>query len=126
MPTERYYNDPTIEWFLALDGTVHFADEECHYWIGIRARRTDITPERPHGLSYSLTLHDSSGERILGFDNAHPVPASKGPGGRQHRFHDHRHRYDETRIYRFVDTATLITGFYEAVDQILKEKGAKR
>lgn len=62
----------------------------------------------------------------LGFGNAHPVPASRGPGGRQHRFHDHRHRYDKTRVYRFVDTATLITDFYEAVDQILKEKGIKR
>lgn len=50
----RYYDDPSIEWFLALDGTIHFADEKCKYRIKIEAKRTDVTAERPHGLSYSL------------------------------------------------------------------------
>ncbi len=126
MPRQGYYDDPTIEWFFELDGTIHFADERCKYRIKITAKRTDVTAERPHGLRYSLTLHDADNERILGFDNAHPVRASKGPGGRQHRFHDHRHRYDRTRVYRFVDTETLITDFYKAVDRILDEKGVKR
>lgn len=126
MPTKGYYEDPTIEWFLALDGTIHFVDEKCEYRIKIEAKRTDATPERPHGLSYSLTLHNAFNERLLGFDNAHPVRASKGPGGRQHRFHDHRHRYDRTRVYRFVDTETLITDFYKAADRILDEIGVKR
>jgi len=117
--------DPSVTYFLELDGCVHFADEHCHYRIEIKERRTDVTPERPHGLSYSLTLHDSHGERILGFDNAHPVPASRGPGGKKHKFHDHRHRYNKTRIYRFVDTEKLITDFYQAVDQILQEEGVK-
>ena len=126
MPTEDHYNDPTIEWFLELDGTIHFVDERCKYRVKIEAKRTDATPERPHGLSYSLTLHDADNQRILGFDNAHPVRARKGPGGKKHRFHDHRHRYDETRVYYFVDTATLITDFYKAVDRILDELGVKR
>lgn len=126
MPTEDHYNDPAIEWFLELDGTIHFVDERCKYRVKIEAKRTDATPERPHGLSYSLTLHDADNQRILGFDNAHPVRARKGPGGKQHRFHDHRHRYDKTRVYHFVDTATLITDFYEAVDRILDELGVKR
>lgn len=126
MPTEDHYDDPTIEWFLELDGTIHFVDERCKYRVKIEAKRTDATPERPHGLSYSLTLHDADNQRILGFDNAHPVRARKGPGGKRHRFHDHRHRYDRTRVYHFVDTATLITDFYEAVDRILDEPGVKR
>ncbi|MAV29415.1 MAG: hypothetical protein CL865_00005 [Cycloclasticus sp.] len=90
--------DLAVEYFLELDGTVHFVDEKCKYRVEIKAKRTDVTPERPHGLSYSLTLHDEKHERILGFDNAHPVPASKGPGGKRHKFHDHRHKYDKTRI----------------------------
>ena len=126
MPTKGHYDDPTIEWFLSLDGTIHFADERCNYRIKIEAKTTDVTPGRPHGLSYSLTLHDADNERILGFDNAHPVRASEGPGGKKHRFHDHRHRYDKTRVYQFVDTATLITDFYKAVDRMLDEKGVKR
>ena len=126
MPTEDHYNDPTIEWFLELDGTIHFVDERCKYRVKIEAKRTDATPERPHGLSYSLTLHDADNQRILGFDNAHPVRARKGPGGKKHRYHDHRHHYDKTRVYHFVDTATLITDFYKAVDRILDELGVKR
>ena len=117
--------DPSVAYFLELDGSVHFVDEKCWYRVEIKAKRTDVTPERPHGLSYSLTLHNSDNERILGFDNAHPVPANKGPSGKKHKFHDHKHRYGTTRIYKFVDTGKLITDFYKAVDQILKEKGVK-
>lgn len=29
--------------------------------------------ERPHGLSYSLVLRAPDGERLVGYDNAHPV-----------------------------------------------------
>ena len=125
MPTKEYYEDPSIAWFLELNGTIHFVDERCKYRVKIEAKRTEVTPERPHGLSYSLTLHDADNERILGFDNAHPVRSRKGPGGKQHRFHDHRHCYDRTRVYHFVDTATLITDFYDAVDRILDELGVK-
>jgi len=71
--------DLAVEYFLELDGTVHFVDGKCKYRVKITAKRTDVTPERPHGLSYSLTLHNEKYERILGFDNAHPVPANKGP-----------------------------------------------
>ena len=113
------HEDSSVTYFLELDGTVHFVDEKCRYRIEIEAKRTDVTPERPHGLSYSLKLHDSEGERILGFDNAHPVPA-----GKRYRFHDHKHRINRTRVYEFVDAETLIVDFYRAVDQILREKGA--
>ena len=117
--------DLAVEYFLELDGTVHFVDEKCKYRVEIKAKCTDVTPERPHGLSYSLALHNEKHERILGFDNAHPVPASKGPSGKRHRFHDHRHKYEKTRIYRFEDTSKLISDFYAAVDLIMKERGIK-
>ena len=117
--------DESITRFLELDGTISFIDEKCQYRIKIDAKRTDVTPERPHGLSYSLTLHNSRNERILGFDNAHSVRANKGPSGKQHKYHDHKHRYDRTRVYEFIDTDKLITDFYKAVDQILKEEGVK-
>ena len=117
--------DLAVEYFLELDGTVHFVDGKCKYRVEIKAKRTDVTPERPHGLSYSLTLHNQRHERILGFDNAHPVAANKGPSGRKHKFHDHRHKYEKTRIYKFEDTSKLISDFYAAVDQIMKETGVK-
>ena len=117
--------DLAVEYFLELDGTVHFVDEECKYRVEIKAKRTHVTPERPHGLSYSLTLHNKKNERILGFDNAHPVPANKGPSGKKHKFHDHKHRYERTRIYKFEDTGTLISDFYASVEQVMKDRGVK-
>jgi Family of unknown function (DUF6516) len=120
------HDDPGVEWFLDLDGSVFFIDEKCKYRIMINAKRTDVTPECPHGLNYSLTLHDSKNERILGFDNAHPVPANKGPSGKKHKFHDHKHRKTRTVIYKFTTTEKLLEDFWISVDQILAEKGIKK
>ncbi len=55
--------DLAVEYFLELDGTVHFVDEKCKYRVEIKAKRTDVSPERPHGLNYSLTLHNEKHER---------------------------------------------------------------
>jgi hypothetical protein len=49
--------------------------------------RVSVSPEKPHGLDYSLTLHGPDGVRLVGFDNAHPVAKQKR-GDPQ----DHRHR----------------------------------
>jgi hypothetical protein len=46
-----------------------------------------VSPEKPHGLDYSLTLHGPDGERLVGFDNTQPVARQKRGGPR-----DHRHR----------------------------------
>jgi hypothetical protein len=48
-------------------------------------KRVDTTPEQPHGLRYSLTLHAGSGERLVGFDNAHPVQPTAGPAGKSRK-----------------------------------------
>jgi predicted transcriptional regulator len=49
---------------LLLDGE-RFVVEDG-FWVKFEARRVATTPERPHGLDYSLTLHDGEGERFLG------------------------------------------------------------
>jgi hypothetical protein len=36
-------------------------------------RRVPTTEQKPHGLEDSLTLHDADGERLVGFDNSHPI-----------------------------------------------------
>jgi hypothetical protein len=76
------------------------------------------TPEKPHGLDYSLTLHGRSRERLVGFDNAHPV-------GKQRRGdpQDHRHRIRTVRPYDYSDAATLLADFWAEVDAVLKERG---
>ncbi len=75
------------------------------------------SPERPHGLNYSLTLHGPDGERILGFDNAHPVPPRRR-GDRQ----DHRHLAGKARVYEYRDAETLLMDFWAEVDTFLKSR----
>ena len=77
-----------------------------------------VSPEKPHGIDYSLTLHGPDGERLVGFDNAHPV-ANQKLGEPQ----DHQHRLRTIRPYDYQDAATLLADFWTTVDAVLREKG---
>ena len=66
----------------------------------------------------SLTLHGPDGERLVGFDNAHPVAKQ-----RRGRPQDHRHRLRTIRAYEYQDAATLLGDFWETVDAVLRERG---
>jgi hypothetical protein len=67
------HRDPGAEVLLDLDGQVFVVDPKGGYWVRFAVKRIDSIPERPHGLKYSLTLHGPDGNRLIGFDNAHPV-----------------------------------------------------
>jgi len=68
--------------------------------------RVPASPEKPHGLDYSLTLHEPDGERLVGFDNAHPAePRKRGEP------QDHRHRLRSIQPYEYRDAATLLSDF---------------
>lgn len=108
---------------LDLDGQVFVVDAKGGYWVRSSVNRVPSTPERPHGLKYSLTLHGPDGSRLIGFDNAHPVRESRGPGGKGQGSHDHKHRLETVRPYRFKDAATLVEDFWAEVDKLLKERG---
>ena len=106
---------------LDLDGvTITFEDRKS---VKFKATRTDKTKERPHGISYSLTFHDASGKRLLGFANAHAITSGKKKGvSPTKRQHDHWHRdsRDKGRPYNFVDAGTLVTDFWKKVDNYIK------
>lgn len=88
--------DPAIEALLDLDGSV--LDQGNGYCIIIEARRTKISDNFPHGVRYSLTLHEPYGKRILGYDNAHVIkpPKKFKYAGRILAFdHKHRHASDQ-------------------------------
>ena len=72
----RQIRDRSLDALLDLDGLVFVVDPDGRHWVKFSVQRVDPTSERPHGLSYSLTLHTESGERLVGFDNAQP--ASRG------------------------------------------------
>jgi hypothetical protein len=58
------------------------------------------------------------GERLVGFDNAHPV-ARQRRGDPQ----DHRHWLRSIRPYEYRDVATLLADFWATVDAVLRERG---
>lgn len=116
----RSEHDPAFDTLLELDGQILFIDERGH-WVKFEVKRAAASPERPHGLKYSLTLHDTAGRRLIGFDNAHPVATSRGPARRSRQALDHRHRSRTVRPYDYRDAATLLADFWAEVDAILKE-----
>lgn len=115
--------EPASENLLALDGYVFFIDEEGEYWVKFEAQRVGPSQERPYGIKYSLTLHDSANRRLVGFDNAHPArtPAT----GRRKGPIDHQHRSGSVKRYVYRGAARLLDDFWEVVDQVLRERGAK-
>ena len=115
--------DPSAEMLLDLDGQVFVVDAKGGYWVWFSVNRVASTPERPHGLKYSLTLHGPDDGRLIGFDNAHSVRESRGPGGKSRGPLDHKHRLETVRPYRFRDAARLVEDFWTEVDKLLKEKG---
>jgi hypothetical protein len=61
--------DHALEFLLAFNGRVHHLEQG--YRIKFEIERVAASRRRPHGLSYSLTLHAPDGSRLIGFDNAH-------------------------------------------------------
>lgn len=110
--------DPTLDALLDLDGQVFVVDPEGNHWVRFGVTRVPVAPEKPHGLDYSLTLHGPDGERLVGFDNAHPVGKQKR-GAPQ----DHRHRLRTIKAYEYRDAASLLADFWKMVDAVLRERG---
>ena len=82
-----------------------------------------VTEDRPHGLNYSLTLHDANDERLVGYDNAHPVRTGAGPAGKGRAVRDHKHRLETVRPYAYTDAATVLADFWADVEAVLRERG---
>lgn len=107
--------DPALEALLELDGITLVIDPERGHWVKFVVTRVPASPEKPHGIDYSLTLHGPDGERLVGFDNAHPVGTQRF-GDPQ----DHRHRIRRVLPYEYSDAATLLSDFWSEVDTYLK------
>jgi Family of unknown function (DUF6516) len=64
--------DHSLDNLLALDSAIIVLERD--YWVKFEAKEIKQSEGRPHGIKYSLTLHNKYGERIIGFDNAHKIP----------------------------------------------------
>lgn len=109
-----------LETLLELDGSVF--EQEAGFWIKLEAKKVEPTVRMPHGVKYSLTLHDRYGTRVPGYDNAHGVrPPKKGYAGRRLAY-DHRHRVarDKGVPYFFESPQKLLEDFFAETDRVIK------
>ncbi|MBB3007851.1 toxin-antitoxin system TumE family protein [Cupriavidus alkaliphilus] len=114
--------DRSLDTLLDLDGLRFVIDDESLHWVKIVVRTCPVSQERPHGLRYSLTLHDRMGCRLLGFDNAHGINEGSRPGARTRIEYDHKHLAAGVRFYDYQDASTLLEDFWTEVDKILQQK----
>lgn len=115
--------DGSIDTLLDLHGSVF--DQGNGYWIKIEAWLVEPSAGIPHGIRYSLTLHEPYGKRILGYDNAHSVrlPKKYKHSGHVRTFdHLHRHVGDKGVPYEFNSADELLADFFAHVDKVLLER----
>jgi len=74
----------------------------------------------PHGIKYSLTLHDRNNKRIVGYDNAHGVKPRKRKYAGKRLVWDHKHNKEKTRAYEFESPGQLMEDFWKDVNEILE------
>jgi hypothetical protein len=116
-------DEHTLEFLLGFDGRRHWY--EGGYFAKFEIRRVKPTKVRPHELRYSLTLHAPGGKRLVGFDNAHPVRATRSHAGKRTVVADHWHRSsaDSGRPYRFESAEKLIDDFFDEIERVLTARG---
>ena len=110
-----------LQTLLDLDGMVFWPNP--NYWVKFSVKTVTPTDQIPHGIRYSLTLHDRNNTRLLGFDNAHLVKVKKGGkfAGQIIEW-DHIHKFDRAIPYGFKSPAQLLSDFWKAVDEIIEEQ----
>jgi hypothetical protein len=114
--TEKSGNDFGLETLLELDGEVFPMDNG--YWTKFEARRVEPSEAMPHGIKYSLTLHDKQNVRIIGYDNAHAIPKSKKYSARRVVW-DHKHEREIVKAYEFESAGQLMDDFWRDVNRII-------
>lgn len=114
--------DTELDTLLDLNGMIAEQSDEGH-WIKIEAISVEPSEYRPHGVKYSLTLHDKYGARILGYDNAHAPDRPHGfryVGQRYPYDHIHRHQSKKAEPYEFQSAVDLLADFFIDVDCFLR------
>ena len=89
------------------------------YWTKIEAKIVAVNEHIPHGIKYSLTLHDPNNMRILGYDNAHGIKPKKKKYGAKRVVWDHRHEREIIEPYEFEDAVQLLEDFWTDVEKML-------
>jgi hypothetical protein len=112
-----------LELLLSFDGASYEASGG--YVVEFTVRRTDITAERPHGISYALVCRPANGEPFVRFDNAHAPNRTGGKYVKAPAAYDHWHRdeHDVGRPYKFTTALLLLNDFWREVKRVMDERG---
>lgn len=108
-----------LETLLNLNGEVFPMENGC--WTKFEVYRVEPNEQIPHGIFYSLTLHDKNNRRVIGFDNAHAVKPKRKKYGARKMTWDHKHQQEKVFSYEFESAGQLLVDFWEAVEAYLGE-----
>ena len=110
-------HNPGLDFLLELDGEIFHMDKG--YWAKIEAKKVTPNDHIPHGVKYSLTLHNRYNTRIIGYDNALGIKTNmKKPNARITPW-DHKHEGTRVEPYEFKIEANLLEDFWNDVNKII-------
>jgi hypothetical protein len=108
-----------LDILLELDGEKFLMDNG--YWSKFEVKLVVPNNKIPHGIRYSLTLHDKNNKRLLGYDNAHGIkPGNKKFGAKKTEW-DHKHEKDKVKSYEFESASQLLEDFWNDVNNIMSD-----
>ena len=121
MAEKKYLkDDESLVTLLNLNGEIFPMNNG--YWTKFEACRVNPDEHIPHGVRYSLTLHDRSNRRLLGFDNAHAMkPLRKRYSARKVTW-DHKHKTEKISSYEYESASQLLEDFWLEVEQMLGKR----
>lgn len=109
--------DAELQYLLDLDGEIFPMDNG--YWTKFKVAVVEQNDQIPHGIKYSLTLHDGNNVRILGYDNAHGIKPKKKKFGANRIAWDHKHKRNIVKAYEFENPDQLLEDFWKDVEKII-------
>jgi len=117
--SRKELNDTGLAALLELHGEIF--PMENGFWTKIEARKVVSNEETPHGVRYSLTLHDQTNMRILGYDNAHRFKAARKGFGTRKTEWDHKHERNRVKSYTYENAGQLMEDFWNDVKRIVED-----
>ena len=106
-----------LENLLNLDAEIFPLDNG--YWVKFEAKKVEPSIAIPHGVMYSLTLHDNRNKRVIGYDNAHSFKSKKKYGAKKETY-DHIHKKMDIVTYEFESAGQLLEDFWKSVDYYME------
>jgi hypothetical protein len=117
MAKDPIEDDHELRTLLDLNDIIFYMEDG--YWVKFEAWKVKPTKHIPHGIRYSLTLHDGNNARIIGYDNAHNcLPKNRRYKARKETW-DHIHEKRKIYPYEFDSASQLIDDFWETVEEYI-------